>query len=348
MGKSTTAPPDYTGLMAASSAAQAQQAAYANQMMNFTQQQYNDLSPKFNQLADQQAGTAAYQTNQGRAMGDMYSQTYMPLMQEQANAARNFNTEAHREGLAQEAAADVARAFSNQQAASARGMASMGVNPNSGRFAGLQRATDLSQAAQRAAAMTGTRRQAEAEGQNRMNTAIAQGQGLAGASNNAFNSALSAGNAAGNMYMAPGQMYMSGLGAAAGQMAVGQQMGLDGLSASLQGQGSLYTAGLARDGAMMQGLGSMAGMAAGGFLSDRRLKEKIERVGEYPNGLPMYEFQYKIDPDGTRWRGVMADDVERVYPDAVNEFEQGQFEGFKWVDYGKLGIAPELASGGTR
>lgn len=69
--------------------------------------------------------------------------------------------------------------------------------------------------------------------------------------------------------------------------------------------------------------------------SDRRLKENIIAVGEYPNGLTKYEFNYI--GDDVRYRGVMAQDVLEVAPEAVIELNTGMYA----VDYQKLGIEME-------
>ncbi len=80
------------------------------------------------------------------------------------------------------------------------------------------------------------------------------------------------------------------------------------------------------------GLGSAAlgGWARMGFPSDRRIKENIEQVGTLDNGLPVYVFNYKTDPDGIPQIGLMAQDVEKLYPDAVSEYG-----GIKHVHYEK-------------
>lgn len=78
------------------------------------------------------------------------------------------------------------------------------------------------------------------------------------------------------------------------------------------------------------GLGLMGGL--GSFfskLSDRRLKKDAEFLGRLPNGLPVYRFHYLWD-DGPQI-GLMADEVERVHPEAVVE---GPF-GFRMVDYAR-------------
>lgn len=65
------------------------------------------------------------------------------------------------------------------------------------------------------------------------------------------------------------------------------------------------------------------------FFSDRRLKEDILPIGQLANGLTVYRFRYK--GQSVFNTGLMADEVERVFPHAVHEMN-----GFKLVDYGAL------------
>ena len=89
--------------------------------------------------------------------------------------------------------------------------------------------------------------------------------------------------------------------------------------------------------------------AAGGFLtgavagalgypqfSDARLKNNISRT-EFStrDGIPIVDFNYNGN-SSHRYRGVLAEDVEKVRPDAV--YEQ---DGFKMVDYSKLSLVME-------
>lgn len=65
------------------------------------------------------------------------------------------------------------------------------------------------------------------------------------------------------------------------------------------------------------------------FLSDRRLKKNIVRVGE-KIGLNVYAFEYLWSPK--KYVGYMAQEVEKLYPSAVGE----TLGGFKYVNYGAL------------
>jgi Chaperone of endosialidase len=80
-------------------------------------------------------------------------------------------------------------------------------------------------------------------------------------------------------------------------------------------------------------IGGTGGQAiAGGQFSDERVKTDMTKVGEMDDGLPLYAFRYVTGVDPTRaWRvGLKAQDVEKVYPEAV-----GNDNGIKTVDYGK-------------
>ncbi len=81
--------------------------------------------------------------------------------------------------------------------------------------------------------------------------------------------------------------------------------------------------------------GAATGAGILGKISDRRLKRDIERVGTGPLGLPVYEFAYKWDEPGTKRVGYMADEVERVMPEAVTDIGGG----FKAVRYDMIGEA---------
>jgi len=76
------------------------------------------------------------------------------------------------------------------------------------------------------------------------------------------------------------------------------------------------------------GLAGQLGAAALLAPSDRRLKSNIVRIGTHPLGIGIYEY----DIFGERQRGVMAQELEQVMPEAVVEHPAG----FKMVNYGLL------------
>ena len=103
-----------------------------------------------------------------------------------------------------------------------------------------------------------------------------------------------------------------------------------GLQAQGQADMSRYGIQQAGNNATTQGLFSALGTAAmfAPKFSDRRLKSNIVQVGTHPLGIGIYEY----DIFGNRERGVMADEVATVMPDAIVPHESG----FMMVNYGKL------------
>lgn len=65
------------------------------------------------------------------------------------------------------------------------------------------------------------------------------------------------------------------------------------------------------------------------IFSDRRLKRNITKIGTRPDGLGVYEFEYIWG--GGRQIGLMAQEVQGVYPDAV-----GEAGGYLTVNYSKV------------
>ena len=190
---------------------------------------------------------------------------------------------------------------------------------------------------------------------------------------------LALGNTLGDMassgYQNAAQNYITGLGqqgALANQMgalgAGSQAAGLSGAQAQLgagtlgqqttqAGQSALYNQFQQQQAYPFQvsqflaniaeGTGALSGStttqtAPQSFFSDARLKEDIKRVGTAHNGLPIYTFKYKGDNTEQTHIGYMAQDVEKVHPEAV-----GESHGFKTVDYDKASEPAHKYAGGV-
>ena len=108
------------------------------------------------------------------------------------------------------------------------------------------------------------------------------------------------------------------------QMGYNAQMG--GFNAANAAQSNLNSG--------LMGLGGTLGAAA--ILSDIRTKENIKAIGWLPNGLPVYEYEYKPEWKNEvghgKFIGVMAHEVELVQPEAVIT----RPDGYKMVNYGVL------------
>jgi hypothetical protein len=80
------------------------------------------------------------------------------------------------------------------------------------------------------------------------------------------------------------------------------------------------------------GVGQL-GLSAYSTFSDRRLKTDVEWVDTLPNGLGVYRYHYVWDEPGSDLHlGVMADEVERIMPEALGPV----IEGFQTVNYTKI------------
>jgi hypothetical protein len=273
------------------------------EQLDFAKQQYAEMAPLARQVAAQQMAAQQQQMQQGQDYYDYQRQTFRPLEQGLVRDAERFNTEDYREGLARDASAAAGRAFGVTQQASQRAQASMGVNPASGRAMSMANQSNLGLAAQRANAMTGARTQAEQLGFARRLDVTGLGRNLAGASTAAYQGATGAGSAGINTSMAPGSQFQQGM----------QQSGQT-YGNILTNQTSQFNTGLNAQGEVT---GALVGAAVTGGLkySDRRLKENIGGSGK-------------------RFLGVMADDVEKKFPDMVFTLP----DGYKAVNYAGLGI----------
>jgi hypothetical protein len=84
----------------------------------------------------------------------------------------------------------------------------------------------------------------------------------------------------------------------------------------------------------------LMGLGGAGIMkySDIRTKENIKQIHWLPNGLPVYEYEYKPEfkdhplAGHGKFVGVMAQEVEAVYPQAVTTLDNG----YKAVNYGLL------------
>lgn len=308
MGGKSQPAPDYTPMQ-----------AIGREQLDFAKQQYAEMAPLARQVAQQQMAAQQQQMKQAQDYYDYQQNTFRPLERGLVADATRFNTEAYKEGLARDAAAAAGRAFGVTRSATQRAQASMGINPNSGRALAMSNQSDLGLAANRASAMTGARNQADQLGWARRMDVTGLGRNLAGASTAAYQGATGAGTAGVNTSMAPGSQFNQGLSNASqtyGNVLTNQTSQFNtGLNAQGEVTGALLGAGVAK-------------------YSDRRLKENIEEVGrDERTMLPLYEFEY-IGGTGKRFLGVMADDVEKRFPDMVYTMP----DGYKAVNYAGLGI----------
>lgn len=250
----------------------------------------------------------------------------------------NFNQGAYRERLLGEATTDINSAFKQAQDIQTREMARRNVNLSSGAAAMMRNQSTLNQALALSKAARDVSEAARLEGYRLGDRAL-------GALNGNQQLAMQATSA--GMGMAQGSYALASTGQ--GVVGTGLNTYNSGYSAAAGMYGNMGTTATnafnaqanyknAQDklAAESDPTGEILGMAARGMMSDRRVKDNIRRVGTLDNGLPVYTFTYKDDPRGTTVMGVMADEVEKVVPEAVIKQADGHFDA---VDYSKLGGA---------
>lgn len=286
--------------------------------------------------AERSQALTDYQLDSMRRNDERYWNTAVPFENRLLEDVNRFDSQAYKNQLVDQALADTQAQFSNAQAQQQRGLARMGVNPNSGRAQALANQTSIAQAAAMASAANKTRQAADQIGLSTKMQMYGGMRGLAGlgATNAQIGiSSMGMGNqSAAGMTGAAGS-YLGANNAALGAMNSGMSAGIKGLGSYTELQQNAVKINNANDPwATILGAGTQLGVAAIAR-SDRRLKADIVHVGvDEATGLNLYEFKYL---GGTkRYRGVMADEVEGNYPQAVYAMP----DGYKAVNYAALGL----------
>lgn len=268
---------------------------------------------------------ADYQKNKG--VVDQYLQEVQ---------GRDATTEG--ESAAGRAIGDVKAAGANAEMQQARALQARGLSPTSGAAVAGMRSQNLNTALVAASEANRARRLAG------LDVAAAK-QGAAGFVNAMGNTAAGLpGQQLGAIGQGVGVMGtgISAIGAGADpvlkgyETAGGLQVGLN--KSSTASATDLNVQQSKQDAAGAEGTGKLIGTIIGTagkmYASDRRLKTDIVPIETKPDGLVAYNFKYIWD-SRTTFRGYMADEVEKLYPEAI-----GEFRGFKTVDYSKVRYQP--------
>ena len=270
---STPAPPDYSSIGSSNAEVGRMQQETAREQLNFQKDVYNQSKPQqdrlyqlANDVAQQQMDIADANQKQAEGQWDYYKNTFQPVEQKMVDESMNYDSKARQEAQASQATADVRTQMANATAQQNRALTGMGVNPNSGRFAGLSRAQAVQGGASAAGAATGARNSvvdkgiglragAASFGRNMTNTA-AQAYGLATGAGSAAVGNANTGFMSGTAYP---QLLNSGYSnmISAGNSQINANLGLG----SLMNQG--YTAQLNYAGQQQAGQGAMIGSGMG-------------------------------------------------------------------------------------
>lgn len=277
---------------------------FAREQTDISNERQAELDELTKRIGEQQLEMADRQMEWSQQDRERYQDQFQPLEDEFLDKAKTWDSDERQAQRASEARADVLQSAAAERAASQRQMASMGVNPASGRFQGMDRASELQTGLAAAGAQNQARNQVRQEALALQGDAINIGRGLPAQSAQAAAMGLGAGNSAlagaqgahgaflGNQNIM-GQGFQ---GAMAGQSSMANilnqqhQNQLQAWSANRQaasqGIGGLF-------GAVGSGLGIAAGMGA--FGSSKELKENkrpVKGALAAIQGLPVEAWEY--------------------------------------------------------
>ena len=251
-----------------------------------------------------------------------YKRTFQPMEDKFVKEANDWDNPRRQEAMAAEAKADVLSSAAQAQQANTRQMASMGINPRSGRYAGVERSSNTQAALAAAGAQNNARNTVRSQGVAMRADAMNIGKGLpsqaataAGLSLNSGNSAMGNQIAGKNAAMMGTQIMGQGFqGAMAG---AGQQASI--LNQQYQGQLSAWGAQQQADAqsqsSMWSGIGTAAGMGMMMFSSKdfKENKQPVDGALSAINSMPVEEWDYKEGMgDGGRHIGPYAEDFQRA------------------------------------
>lgn len=174
--------PDYSQEMMYQSKLSAESAANE---LEFRKQQYADAQPRLNYLydlakkvGDSQSAAADESLALTREQNDFWRENYKPVEEQSIQESSEYGLDADQQQQAGRAAADTRTQQAISDASTNRGLMAMGINPNSGRFAGAKRVQQISDAATTAGASTNARTTARDKGIALRAGTVATGRGM--------------------------------------------------------------------------------------------------------------------------------------------------------------------------
>jgi endosialidase-like protein len=297
---------------------------FAKDQFKISQQRQVDIDARAKEIS-------TYFMDIAKGDRERYETVFKPLEDDYIKTAEEFDSKENLEQAASEAKADVHRASAVERGAAERNQFSMGVNPNSGRFAGVDRAMGLGTAATSVDAQNRARNE-------RRNTAIGLKRDAIGLGRDTNATAMNAGNMSFAPDLAANQSFLqsqnivapgysaaqTGLGQGASTTASGFNAAQTGAAGSantysnlFRDQVGLWGAQTELDAANASGIGNALGTAAGiglSFVSDEKAKKNRKKVPEGEaleavEGMPVETYDYKpgMGDEGSHV-GTMAQD----------------------------------------
>jgi hypothetical protein len=337
MGGDAPPPPDYSPVAAASEETARIGAELGREQLAEGKRQYDQNMLVAKPVVDAQLDIM----KQGIAQGNDYFD-YLKTNARPVEAA--LNTEAMAAGsdrlqteAADRAVADVRQGTTASQNQIIRQGLRYGFNP--AKLAGAGGTMAASQGLAEATAANSAREKEKSLGFAKKLDVAGLYRGLPGASTGAYQVATGAGNSAVANQGAGGAAYLGAMGQGANTTMQGRQVAMQGLTGVLNAQTSYANTVANSSGGGLDGIGSLLGGGARlftAFGSHPDYKQNIERVGNHPLGIGVYDFEYREEYRDKwghgRQRGVMATEVQAVLPEAVKV----DADGHTVVDYSML------------
>lgn len=303
------------------------QAELGEDWLKFSQEQFgvaNERQKEQDKIANEVTQQQLDASNQAQGWAtkdrERYEGTFVPLQDEFIQQAQNWDSPERQQQMAAEAKADVLTSASQQRGATQRQMAGMGVNPTSGRYAGVDRAGENATALAAAGAQNNARNTVRNQAMSLKGDAINLGSGLGVNPATSLGLSSSTGSAAfgttaannsqsaglGNMVGAGYQGAMNGYNSQASILNQQQQNKIQAQQMNNQSSSSLWG-----------GIGSLAGMGMMAF-SSKKLKEDKTPIEDGKaldalNSMPVEEWKYKDGvSDGGQHIGPYAEDFQRA------------------------------------
>jgi hypothetical protein len=300
------------------------QARLGQEFLDFSKQQYavsnarNDKLDALSQEVTRQQLDAS-KTAQTWATEDRerYKSVFQPLQDEFVAEAQKYGSQEYQDQAASKARADVINSAASQAAQRGRAMASMGISPASGRYAGIERGADVQVALGAAGAENNARQLARDKGLALKADAINLGNGLPSSAAGSLGLGVSAGGAAVNTATVP----ISAYNQSNANLQAGYGTAMNGYAGQAAGMTSLYNAQLSAYNAQQQagaglfsGLGSIAGAAIIASSKDyKEDKNPARGVLDAVREMPVEEWTYKEGiADGGRHIGPYAEDFQKA------------------------------------
>ena len=324
-GSSAPAAPDYSAVAFASRVSAGEYDAFLREHLAWAKEQYADNKAFADEVKDVFASDMKFNSETARKDRARYEEFYQPLENDLVDDANSYATDERKSLERGRNMGVVAQQFDTAGEAAKRQLESFGIDPSATRYAAL----DLGVKTQKAAAMAASANQSDVMVDDRARAlrseAINVGKGYPGQIAGQFGSSTAGGSAG---VGAQNSTYSASAPALGNPAAFGglqnQAIGQWGntLTNQYQSQMAQFNANNSQSSGIGSALGSLAGIAGGMMMmSDERVKENIEPVGETYDGQEIIKYNLKGDPKTQI--GLSAQETAKRRPEAVARGRDG-------------------------